>query len=49
MIAPELERATAEKIKAKSISLAASHVPMLSHPTEVAAFIADAAKNVGRK
>ncbi len=45
MIPPALQRAMAQKIKAKSISIAASHVPMLSHPAEVAAFIAQAAAN----
>jgi pimeloyl-ACP methyl ester carboxylesterase len=45
MIPPELQRDMASRIKAQSISVAASHVPMLSHPTEVAAFIAQAANS----
>ena len=46
MIPPELQRAMAKKIGSKSIEVAASHVPMLSHPAEVAAFIAEAAQKV---
>jgi pimeloyl-ACP methyl ester carboxylesterase len=46
MISPDFERATAIQIKAKSISLRASHVAMLSHPAEVAQFISDAASAV---
>jgi hypothetical protein len=38
----------AKQIKAKSVSLQSSHVPMLSHPTDVAQFISDAA-NTPRK
>jgi pimeloyl-ACP methyl ester carboxylesterase len=43
MINPDFERAMATQLKAESISLASSHVPMLSHAAEVAQFIADAA------
>lgn len=43
MISPDFERAMAAQIKAKSVSLRSSHVPMLSHPSEVAQFISDAA------
>lgn len=43
MISPDFERAMATQIKAKSVSLKSSHVPMLSHPAEVAQFISDAA------
>ncbi len=43
MIAPELEKAVAERMHAKTIHIPSSHVPMLSHPTQVAKFIADAA------
>lgn len=48
MIPPALQRAMAEKIKAKSISIPASHVPMLSHPAEVATFIAQAAASAAK-
>ena len=44
MIAPAFEVAMAKTIKAKSITLPSSHVPMLSHPDEVAAFITEAAQ-----
>jgi pimeloyl-ACP methyl ester carboxylesterase len=43
MISPDMERAMATAMKAKTISLRASHVAMLSHPVEVARFIGDAA------
>lgn len=43
-IPPELEKAEAAAIKATSITLSSSHVPMLSHPKEVAELIAQAAK-----
>jgi pimeloyl-ACP methyl ester carboxylesterase len=43
MIAPELEKKLADQMHAKTIHISSSHVPMLSHPDEVANFIADAA------
>jgi pimeloyl-ACP methyl ester carboxylesterase len=43
MIAPELEKKLAEQMHAKTIHISSSHVPMLSHPTEVVDFIANAA------
>jgi pimeloyl-ACP methyl ester carboxylesterase len=43
MIAPELEKKFAEQMHAKTIHVASSHIPMLSHPLEVADFIAAAA------
>jgi pimeloyl-ACP methyl ester carboxylesterase len=46
MISPELERRFAKTMNAKTLSLPSSHVPMLSHPVDVANFIADAAKSV---
>jgi pimeloyl-ACP methyl ester carboxylesterase len=49
MIPPELERQFAKAMNAKTLSLPSSHVPMLSHPVEVANFIADAAKSAGAK
>jgi len=46
MIQPDLERASAAKIHATTLELQSSHVAMLSHPVEVAKFIADAAASV---
>jgi pimeloyl-ACP methyl ester carboxylesterase len=43
MIAPEQERVTAKRMNAKVLTLPTSHVPMLSKPKEVAAFIGEAA------
>lgn len=42
-IAPDLERSHAKRMKATTTELAASHVPMVSKPKEVAAVIMDAA------
>jgi pimeloyl-ACP methyl ester carboxylesterase len=42
-ISPELQRMTAERMSAKVLTLATSHVPMLAKPEEVAEFICDAA------
>jgi pimeloyl-ACP methyl ester carboxylesterase len=42
-VSPELEKAEAAAMKAASITLPSSHVPMLSHPKEVADFIEQAA------
>src|SRR5271155_5160081 len=42
-IPPELEKAEAVRMKATAITLASSHLVMLSHPTEVAELIAKAA------
>jgi pimeloyl-ACP methyl ester carboxylesterase len=47
MIAPEQERATAKRMKSKTISLATSHVAMLAKPKEVADFIIEAAASLG--
>lgn len=46
MIAPELEEKLAAQLHAKTIHISSSHVPMLSHPTEVADFISEAANSV---
>lgn len=46
-IPPELERAEAARMKAPSITLPSSHLPMLSHPKEVAELIEQAATRVG--
>jgi pimeloyl-ACP methyl ester carboxylesterase len=43
-IQPDLERMMARRASADTISLASSHLVMLSHPSEVAAFITKAAK-----
>ena len=42
-ISPGLERTMAERMNARTISIDASHVAMLSHPQEVAALIIEAA------
>jgi pimeloyl-ACP methyl ester carboxylesterase len=43
MIDPELEKKLAEQMHATTIHISSSHVPMLSHPAQVADFIATAA------
>src|ERR1700679_3293110 len=43
MIAPEQERVTAKRMNATTLTLPASHVPMLSRPQEVSDFIIQAA------
>src|SRR5450432_4592928 len=43
MIAPEQEISTAKRMGSKTITVASSHVPMLSQPEKVAAFIIEAA------
>jgi hypothetical protein len=43
MISPGQERVTAKRMRAKTLTLPTSHVPMLSKPREVADFVADAA------
>ncbi|MEY9892823.1 pimeloyl-ACP methyl ester carboxylesterase [Catenulispora sp. MAP5-51] len=44
---PELERAAAERMKAKTVSLDSSHVAMLSQPKAVLDVIRDAASSLG--
>jgi pimeloyl-ACP methyl ester carboxylesterase len=46
MIQPDLERAMAKKINAKTTTLPTSHVPMLSRPNDVATVILAAAATV---
>ena len=46
MIAPEQERTTAERMKAKILTLPTSPVPMLSQPEKVAAFVIEAAASL---
>lgn len=43
---PDLERASAERMGAKTYSIDSSHVPMLSHPDFVLDVIRDAAKSL---
>jgi pimeloyl-ACP methyl ester carboxylesterase len=45
-IAPEQEISTAKRMGSKTITLASSHLPMLSHPKEVADFVIKAAASV---
>jgi pimeloyl-ACP methyl ester carboxylesterase len=47
VISPKLEESEAQEMKAKSITISSSHVVMLSHPFEVARFIARAAHESG--
>ncbi len=44
MIQPDLERKFAKAMNAKTTTVASSHVPMLSHPGEVAKVIIEAVK-----
>jgi pimeloyl-ACP methyl ester carboxylesterase len=46
-ISPQQERSTAERMKATTLTLATSHLPMLSQPQAVADFIAKAAASLG--
>jgi hypothetical protein len=46
MINPDYERFAAKRMRAKVLALPTSHVPMLSKPKEVAAFIAAAANGI---
>jgi pimeloyl-ACP methyl ester carboxylesterase len=46
MIAPEQEQSMANKIGAKTTTVPSSHAVMLSHPTEVARVIDEAARSV---
>jgi len=49
MIQPDLERRFAKAMNAKTIAVPSSHVAMLSHPTEVAKLIIEAAKTASVK
>ncbi|APW39567.1 hypothetical protein RD110_22060 [Rhodoferax koreense] len=49
MIQPDTERQFAKRMNARTITLASSHVPMLSHPAEVAKLIVEAAQTAGAK
>jgi pimeloyl-ACP methyl ester carboxylesterase len=46
-ISPDQERSTAERMKAKTLSLPTSHLPMLSQPQKVADFVIEAAASFG--
>jgi pimeloyl-ACP methyl ester carboxylesterase len=46
MINPDLERATAKMIKAKTIEIPANHVVMVTEPKKVAGFIMEAAETL---
>jgi pimeloyl-ACP methyl ester carboxylesterase len=46
-ISPEQEAITAKRMGAKTLTLASSHLPMLSHPKEVADFVIEAASSLG--
>jgi pimeloyl-ACP methyl ester carboxylesterase len=46
-ISPDQERSTAERMKAKILSLPTSHLPMLSQPQKVADFVIEAAASFG--
>jgi pimeloyl-ACP methyl ester carboxylesterase len=48
-VPPELQKAEAAVMKATSITVASSHVPMLSHPKEIADFIEQAAAKAGNR
>jgi pimeloyl-ACP methyl ester carboxylesterase len=46
-ISPDHERSTAERMKAKTLSLPTSHLPMLSQPQKVADFVIEAGASFG--
>jgi pimeloyl-ACP methyl ester carboxylesterase len=46
-ISPEQEVSTAKRMGAKTLTVASSHLPMLSHPEEVANFVIEAAASIG--
>ncbi|WP_317046982.1 hypothetical protein [Spirosoma aerolatum] len=46
MINPDLQQTLAKKINATTLTLKTSHVPMVSQPEKVAAFIIEAASQV---
>lgn len=48
IVHPDLQRAMAQKINATTHSVAAGHLPIISQPQQVAAFLAEAAQQVGQ-
>lgn len=46
MISPDQERSTAERMNSRTLTLASSHLPMISQPEKVADFIAAAAASL---
>ena len=44
MLSPELQKFLAQRAKAKTVTLASSHVPFLAKPEEVAKVIVEAAR-----
>jgi pimeloyl-ACP methyl ester carboxylesterase len=48
-ISPDQEESTAKRMGSKTITLATSHVPMLSQPEKVAAFVIEAASSFGER
>jgi hypothetical protein len=44
---PKLKISTAKRMGAKTLTVASSHVPMLSQPDKVAAFVIEAAASLG--
>jgi pimeloyl-ACP methyl ester carboxylesterase len=46
-ISPEQEASTAKRMGAKTLTVASSHLPMLSHPEKVADFVVEAAASIG--
>jgi pimeloyl-ACP methyl ester carboxylesterase len=46
-ISPEQEASTAKRMGSKTLTLPSSHLPMLSHPQEVADFMVEAAASLG--
>ena len=47
MISPELERFMADRMKAKTIEVKASHLSLISHPDEITNLILSAAGHSG--
>jgi pimeloyl-ACP methyl ester carboxylesterase len=49
MVPPDVQHTFAQRMNATTISLNASHASYVSHPTEIAEFILNAAKGVTRE